>query len=449
MGTHTRRHAGAAVLVAVLLLVVGGAHGYKHTLTVKDDHRGQFFIENFGFTTGGTMSMTVTDWAITPPLTNDKDDGGIYFLLRITKIDTAEYLEESPQGISLCSGNFDNLPGSIPLVQDWKTNSQKNITVGQEGSTYPPGLYNLYFINCHVRDRGAKVSFKLHLEQYNLDPIYGKDYLPVGLDPIPTVYGLFSAAYAVMFFVWIFGFMRGPGKVVNKVHHLMTILIALKFFSMLFYGIEQHNVRIKGVPGKGLEITYLIFAVLKTLFFFVIVTLIGTGWSFFKPFLSDKDKKIIMVVVPLQILDNIAMIIVDEAAPGSVGWFTWKDIFRLVDIICCGAVLIPIIWSIKHLREASQSDGKAARNLQKLRLFRQFYLIVVSYIYFTRIIIYLLDATLQYDLIYLGEVFTELATLSFFLVVGYKFRPVQNNPYFNMEEEDAARMEEMRMADED
>jgi len=156
-----------------------------------------------------------------------------------------------------------------------------------------------------------------------------------------------------------------------------------------------------------------------------------------------------MVVVPLQILDNIAMIIVDEAAPGSVGWFTWKDIFRLVDIICCGAVLIPIIWSIKHLREASQSDGKAARNLQKLRLFRQFYLIVVSYIYFTRIIIYLLDATLQYDLIYLGEVFTELATLSFFLVVGYKFRPVQNNPYFNMEEEDAARMEEMRMADED
>ncbi len=35
-----------------------------------------------------------------------------------------------------------------------------------------------------------------------------------------------------------------------------------------------------------------------------------------------------------------------------------KDIFRLVDIICCGAILIPIIWSIKHLREASKSDGK-------------------------------------------------------------------------------------------
>lgn len=446
MGTHTRRHAGgAAVLLAValvLMLVVGGVDGYKHTLAVKNDRREQFFIENFGFIKGGVMEMDISDWQVS----SSNDVSKVYFLLRITKIDTAEYLEESTQG-SFCSKNPENpdtLSPNIIIDQDWTQNPHKRINVMDVGTEYPPGLYNLYFINCN-----AKVSFKLNLEQYNPSPIYGKDYLPVGLDPIPTVYGVFSAAYAVMFFVWIFGFMRGPGKSVNKVHHLMTILIALKFFSMLFYGIEQHNVRIKGVPGKGLEITYLIFAVLKTLFFFVIVTLIGTGWSFFKPFLSDKDKKIIMVVIPLQILDNVAMVIVDEAAPGSVGWFAWKDIFRLVDIICCGAVLIPIIWSIKHLREASQIDGKAARNLQKLRLFRQFYLIVVSYIYFTRIIIYLLDATLQYDLIYLGEVFTELATLSFFLVVGYKFRPVQGNPYFNMEEEDAARSMEMRLADED
>jgi len=163
-----------------------------------------------------------------------------------------------------------------------------------------------------------------------------------------------------------------------------------------------------------------------------------------KPFLSEKDKKIIMFVVPLQVLDNVAMIIVDYTAPGSQGWFTWKDIFRLVDIICCGAVLIPIIWSIKHLREASQIDGKVARNLQKLKLFRQFYLIVVSYIYFTRIIIFLLDATLPFKLVWMGEMFSELAALSFFSIVGYKFRPSEDNPYFKLDvgDEDAIRMEE-------
>jgi len=169
---------------------------------------------------------------------------------------------------------------------------------------------------------------------------------------------------------------------------------------------------------------------------FVLIALLGTGWSFIKPFLSDKDKKIFLFVIPLQVLDNIAMIVIEETAPGSQKWFTWKDIFRLVDIICCGAILVPIIWSIKHLREASQIDGKAARNLEKLQLFRQFYLMVVSYIYFTRIIVYLVDATLPYRLVWLGDFFTETATLLFFTVVGYKFRPAPLNPYFHLDDEE-------------
>jgi hypothetical protein len=59
------------------------------------------------------------------------------------------------------------------------------------------------------------------------------------------------------------------------------------------------------------------------------IALIGTGWSFIKPFLSDKDKKIFLVVIPLQILDNIAMIVIEESAPGSQKWFTWV-LFKLV-----------------------------------------------------------------------------------------------------------------------
>jgi len=308
------------------------------------------------------------------------------------------------------------------------------------------GVYNLFLLNCGGK---KKVSFHMHLEQYNIDRNGHKNYLTAGFSPLPVVYGIFSIAYVIMFVVWVFGYMRAHGAVLNKVHYLMSILVALKFLSLLFFAFDQHYLKKTGIPG-GWAIAYYIFAVLKTAFFFVIVTLIGTGWSFFKPFLSDKDKKIIMVVIPLQVLDNIAMVIVGTNAPVSTQWFgTWKTIFRLVDIICCGAVLIPIIWSIRHLREASQSDGKAARNLQKLRLFRQFYLIVVSYIYFTRIIIYLMDSAMPFQVLFLGDVLTEGVTLAFFLVVGYKFRPVPANPYFTVEEEDSARLEEMRTADED
>merc|ERR1711991_18289 len=89
-------------------------------------------------------------------------------------------------------------------------------------------------------------------------------------------------------------------------------------------------------------------------------------------------------------------------------------------------------WSINHLREASQIDGKAARNLNKLKLFRQFYLMVVSYIYFTRIIIFLMDATLPFRYVWLGDFFAELATIIFFCISGYMFRPLQENPYLTL-----------------
>jgi hypothetical protein len=54
----------------------------------------------------------------------------------------------------------------------------------------------------------------------------------------------------------------------------------------------------------------------------------------------------------------------------SQGWLTWRDLLHLMDIACCCAILFPIVWSIKHLRDAAGTDGKAGRNLERLRLFR-------------------------------------------------------------------------------
>jgi len=275
--------------------------------------------------------------------------------------------------------------------------------------------------------------------QFNVDKHGNRNYLSSGLSPLPTVYGLFVIAYVATIVIWIFSFLRARGALVNRVHHLMTVLLVLKLLSLFFKTIDYHFIKTTG-SGSGWNIAYLMFASLKGVMLFVLIAVLGSGWTFIKPFLSDKDKKIFLFVIPLQILDNIAMIIMEESAPGSQGWFTWKDIFRLVDIICCGAILIPIIWSIKHLREASQIDGKAFLNMKKLTLFRQFYLLVVSYIYFTRIIVYLVDATLPFRMVWLGDFFSELATIIFFCITGYKFRPATDNPYFALNDEE---MEEL------
>jgi hypothetical protein len=67
---------------------------------------------------------------------------------------------------------------------------------------------------------------------------------------------------------------------------------------------------------------------------------------------------VILILVPLQVFANVATIVLDESGPAVKGWFTWRDIFHLLDIICCCAILFPIVWSIKHLRDAAQTDGK-------------------------------------------------------------------------------------------
>lgn len=132
---------------------------------------------------------------------------------------------------------------------------------------------------------------------------------------------------------------------------------------------------------------------------------------------------------------NIAIIVLDETSPIRRAWFTWQDMFHLVDIICCCAILFPIVWSIKHLREGAETDGKAAANIEKLTLFRQFYIMVVVYIYFTRIIVYMLQNLLPYNLKWIGFLASQLATLVFYIMTGKKFCPHSENKYLKLENE--------------
>jgi hypothetical protein len=103
-----------------------------------------------------------------------------------------------------------------------------------------------------------------------------------------------------------------------------------------------------------------------------------------------------------------------------------------MDILCCFAILFPIVWSIRSLRESAFTDGKAHINLQKLVQFRSFYLSVVTYIYVTRIALFLLAASLPYNATWISVVVGEGAALVFFTLTGYRFRPLDQNPYLEV-----------------
>ena len=185
---------------------------------------------------------------------------------------------------------------------------------------------------------------------------------------------------------------------------------------------------------------------------FTTILLIGSGWSFVKPFLTGREKKIIFFVLSLQVLDNIALLILARETKGETKFEDWNAILHLVDIICCCAVFVPIAWQVSTLEaklecdnyeeEMSASDTAEeslespaeisednARTLSKLKQFQSFYLMVIAYVYTTRIAVYLLATTLDYKHTYIRYVVAEIATLAFYVMTGLRFRPFPDTLY--------------------
>ena len=118
------------------------------------------------------------------------------------------------------------------------------------------------------------------------------------------------------------------------------------------------------------------------------------------------------------------------------------QLLLVLDIVCCCLVFFPTIWSIRSLHEASKTDGKAARNLKKLTLFKQFYVVVVGYLYFTRIVASALGPVISYRYWWLVTATVEGASSAFFVFVFCSFQPAERNPYLqcagNEKEREAA-----------
>ncbi|XP_061576280.1 protein GPR108-like [Cololabis saira] len=311
-----------------------------------------------------------------------------------------------------------------------------NILVGLKAQ----GLYNLKFHYCKNRVPGIKLPYSFTVEVTEKNP---EGYLSAAEIPLSRLYLFMAGVFFTAAMVWVSTLMKHRYSVF-KIHWLMAALAFTKSTSLVFHSINYHFINTKGHPIEGWAVMYYITHLLKGALLFITLALIGTGWAFVKYILSDKEKKIFMIVIPLQVLANVAYIIIESTEEGSSEYYLWKEILFLVDLICCGAILFPVVWSIRHLQEASSTDGKAAMNLEKLKLFRHYYVMIVCYIYFTRIIAILLKITMPFQWQWCYEFLVEVSTLIFFVLTGYKFRPASNNPYLQLpQDEEDVEMDEV------
>ncbi|XP_064163847.1 protein GPR107 [Anguilla rostrata] len=296
------------------------------------------------------------------------------------------------------------------------------------------GLYNLYFHNCYSKEPQTNGMLRFSIE-INIVEKNPESFLSAGEIPLPKLYIIMSVFFFLIGTLWVH-VLRTHRADVYKIHWLMAALPFTKSLSLVFHAIDYYYISNQGFPIEGWAVVYYITHLLKGALLFITIALIGTGWAFVKHILSDKDKKIFMIVIPLQVLANVAYIIIESTEEGTTEYGLWKEVLFLVDLLCCGAILFPVVWSIRHLQEASATDGKAAINLAQLKLFRHYYVMIVCYIYFTRIIAILIKFIVPFQWKWLYQLLDELATLAFFFLTGHKFRPASYNPYLLLSVED-------------
>uniref|UniRef100_A0A673J9A5 Protein GPR108-like n=1 Tax=Sinocyclocheilus rhinocerous TaxID=307959 RepID=A0A673J9A5_9TELE len=314
------------------------------------------------------------------------------------------------------------------------------------------GLYNLDFHNCLPAGSRTLRPYSLHVEITEKNP---SGYLSAAEIPLPRLYISMATVFFAAAVVWTYTLLKYRYSVF-KIHWLMAALAYTKAVSLLFHSINYHFINSEGHPIEGWAVMYYITHLLKGALLFITLALIGTGFAFVKYILSDKEKKIFMIVIPLQVLANVSYIIIEETEEGTSEYALWREILFLVDLLCCGAVLFPVVWSIRHLQEASNTDGKDSslltsttsfnkiislrRTTKKLFLCPQ----IVCYIYFTRIIAILLQFTVPFQWQWCQEFLVEVSTLIFFVLTGFKFRPASNNPYLQLpQDEEDLEMDEV------
>uniref|UniRef100_A0A0D9W6Z0 Uncharacterized protein n=1 Tax=Leersia perrieri TaxID=77586 RepID=A0A0D9W6Z0_9ORYZ len=431
----------AAACAVALLLALPVARAEIKTTPIVADARPVILFEEFGFKAGGVAAVSVrgVSWRVPEGSQLQAADPRLMGFVLISNSNFFEINNESDYA-EATGGAFCPLTSkyALPLfrLNDIAPDGNGKVSVTIDAADQ----YTVLFSSCQD---GVEVTMDVRTEMYNVVPgaagAGGREYLTVGLLPLPGIFAAASAVYAAFLLAWAWACCCAHRATAERIHAVMGALLLFKALKLACAAEDSWYVSRTGTP-HGWDVAFYVFGFLKGVLLFTVIVLIGTGWSFLKPYLQEREKKVLMIIIPLQVVENIASAVIGETGPAGRDWLAWNQIFLLVDVICCCAVFFPIIWSIRNLREASKTDGKAARNLQKLTLFKKFYLVVVGYLYFTRIAVSAFAAVLSYRYQWVVTVAMEAASLAFYVFVFYNFKPVERNPYLYVgdEEEEAA-----------
>ncbi|GMH13089.1 hypothetical protein Nepgr_014930 [Nepenthes gracilis] len=127
-----------------------------------------------------------------------------------------------------------------------------------------------------------------------------KDFLPAGQTPLPRLYFFLFIVYSVFFGIWSYICIK-QRLTIEKFQLLMRALLLFKALEMICAAEDTMFVRKTGTP-HGWDVPFYIFGFFKGIMLFTVIALIGTGWSVIKPYLQEREKKILKTIISLQVV---------------------------------------------------------------------------------------------------------------------------------------------------
>ena len=106
--------------------------------------------------------------------------------------------------------------------------------------------------------------------------------------------------------VWIYMVMKNC-LMTYRTHVFMATLIYLKSLNLLCKEEDKSFIK-RTEKTHGWDVLFYIFRFLKRIILFTLIVLTGTDWSFFKPYLQGKEKKFLIVFIPLQVLVYLSLV---------------------------------------------------------------------------------------------------------------------------------------------
>ncbi|KAJ6307897.1 hypothetical protein OIU76_017642 [Salix suchowensis] len=281
-----------------------------HFFEIRSDDRQIIPFDEFGFTHFGRLELNVTNIHLSNPNPDlDRSKIGFFLCTFDSWLHVTNQLEDGEITCALQSNLIKPVLTFNDLIKD-QTSLSKTLTQNDADQ------YSLVFANCLT---SLKVSMDVKSAMYNLDK-GGKvrDYLSAGKTMLPRVYYLLSLIYFVLAGVWIY-VLHKKRLTVYRIHFFMLAVVILKTMNLLCEAEDKSYIKRTGY-AHGWDVLFYIFSFLKGITLFTLIVLIGTGWSFLKPYLQGKEKKVLMIVIPLQVVANIAQVLIDENGPYEQDW---------------------------------------------------------------------------------------------------------------------------------